>query len=86
MGGEAGRADMASAECARADNFSQGRDYAHVSRAIANLRGVFILILIGFHSCLPYLASTRAPNAAFDAPPFFLARLSHRRLAPVLRL
>ena len=44
--------------------------YAHASRAVANLRGVFILILVSFHACLPYLGSTPAPAASFDQPPF----------------
>jgi len=44
--------------------------YAHASRAVANLRGVFILILVSFHACLPYLGSTPAPAASFDRPPF----------------
>lgn len=44
--------------------------YAHASLAIANLRGVFILILVSFHACLAYLGSTKAPTAAFDQPPF----------------
>src|SRR3569833_2168949 len=44
--------------------------YAHASLAIANLRGVFILILVSFHACLAYLGSTQALAAAFDEPPF----------------
>lgn len=44
--------------------------YAHASLAIANLRGVFILILVSFHACLAYLGSTPAPPASFDQPPF----------------
>ena len=44
--------------------------YAHASLAIANLRGVFILILVSFHACLAYLGSTAAPAASFDQPPF----------------
>jgi GNAT superfamily N-acetyltransferase len=44
--------------------------YAHASLAIANLRGVFILILVSFHACLAYLGSTPAPAASFDQPPF----------------
>ena len=44
--------------------------YAHASRAIVNLRGAFILILVSFHSCLAYIGSTPAPAATFDQPPF----------------
>jgi hypothetical protein len=44
--------------------------YAHTSLAIANLRGVFILILVSFHSCLAYLGSTAGPATSFDQPPF----------------
>jgi hypothetical protein len=44
--------------------------YAHASRAVANLRALFILILVSFHACLPYLGSTPAPAASFDQPPF----------------
>ena len=44
--------------------------YAHASRAISNLRGAFILILVAFHACLAYLGSTPGPPAAFDKPPF----------------
>jgi glucans biosynthesis protein C len=43
---------------------------ASTSLAIANLRGVFIVILVSFHSCLAYLGSTTAPAASFDQPPF----------------
>ncbi len=44
--------------------------YAHASLAVANLRGVFILILVSFHSCLAYLGSTQASTASLDQPPF----------------
>ncbi len=44
--------------------------YAHTSLAIANLRGVFILILVSFHACLAYLGSTPAMPAAFDLAPY----------------
>jgi hypothetical protein len=44
--------------------------YAHTSLAIANLRGVFILILVSFHSSLAYLGSTAGPAASFTQPPF----------------
>ncbi|HXT06871.1 MAG TPA: acyltransferase [Roseiarcus sp.] len=44
--------------------------YAQTSLAIANLRGVFILILVSFHAGLAYLGSTAGPAASFDQPPF----------------
>ena len=44
--------------------------YAQTSLAVANLRGVFILILVSFHACLAYLGSTAGPAASFDQPPF----------------
>ena len=46
-------------------------DHAHTSTAIANLRGLFILILVSFHACLAYLGSTAAPAATFEQPPYF---------------
>ena len=47
-----------------------GEGYARASQAIANLRGVFILILLSFHACLAYLGSTKESTAPFDAPPY----------------
>ena len=47
-----------------------GEADALASRALTNLRGVFILILVSFHSCLAYLSSTSGPATAFDAPPY----------------
>jgi len=47
-----------------------GEAYARASQAIANLRGVFILILVSFHACLAYLGSTKDGSAPFDAPPY----------------
>ncbi len=44
--------------------------YAHASQAIANLRGVFILILVSFHASMAYLGSTAGPASSFDRPPF----------------
>jgi len=44
--------------------------YAKASQAIANLRGVFIIVLVSFHSCLAYLGSTPGPATSFDKPPF----------------
>lgn len=53
-------------------DFSTGQnvDNAGASLALRNLRGVFILLLLSFHSPLPYLASAKAPTAGFDQPPF----------------
>ena len=47
-----------------------GEAYGRASQAIVNLRGVFILILVSFHACLPYLGSTKEVTAPFDAPPY----------------
>ncbi len=44
--------------------------YPQTSAALSNLRGVFILILLAFHACVPYLASAPAPAASFEAPPY----------------
>lgn len=44
--------------------------HPHTSAALANLRGVFILILLAFHACVPYLASAPAPAASFEAAPY----------------
>jgi hypothetical protein len=38
--------------------------------ALRNLRGAFILVLLGFHSALAYIAFVKAPSAGFDQPPF----------------
>ena len=54
----------------KGDATADAAAYAHASRAISNLRGAFILILVSFHACLAYLGSTAAPTAAFDQPPF----------------
>ena len=40
------------------------------SVALANLRGVFILILVSFHSCLAYVAAAPARAPAFDEAPY----------------
>jgi hypothetical protein len=44
--------------------------YAKTSLAIANLRGLFLLILLSFHASLAYLGSTPPPRLSFDQPPF----------------
>jgi hypothetical protein len=40
------------------------------SVALSNLRGVVIVIVLGFHSVLAYLASLPATPYAFDVPPY----------------
>lgn len=40
------------------------------SLALANLRGIVILIVLGFHSMLAYLSWIPAIDSAFDAPPY----------------
>ena len=49
---------------------SRGEADALASQALTNLRGVFIIILVSFHSCLAYLSSTAGAASAFDAPPY----------------
>ena len=44
--------------------------YPQTSTALFNLRGVFILILLAFHACVPYLASAPSATSAFEAPPY----------------
>ncbi len=41
-----------------------------LSLALGNLRGAFILVLLGFHSALAYLGFVKAPSVGFDQPPF----------------
>ncbi|MEH2511236.1 glucan biosynthesis protein C [Nitrobacteraceae bacterium AZCC 1564] len=41
-----------------------------VDLPLSNLRAVVILIVVAFHSVLPYLASQQAQPFAFDAPPY----------------
>src|SRR5262249_58564720 len=40
------------------------------SLALSNLRGVVIVIVLGFHSVLAYLDSLPATARKFDAPPY----------------
>ena len=40
------------------------------SQAMLNLRGIFVVILVSFHSCLPYLASTPPLAADLDVAPY----------------
>jgi peptidoglycan/LPS O-acetylase OafA/YrhL len=40
------------------------------SAALRNLRSCVILLVVGFHSVLPYLASQHASQAPFNSPPY----------------
>jgi glucans biosynthesis protein C len=40
------------------------------SVALNNMRGIVILIVLGFHSALAYVTWVAAPTADFDAPPY----------------
>lgn len=40
------------------------------SIALNNLRGIVILIVLGFHSALAYVSWIKAPTVEFDSPPF----------------
>src|SRR5215471_2894818 len=43
---------------------------AGVNIPLSNLRAIVILIVVAFHSVLPYLASQGPEPFAFDAPPY----------------
>src|SRR4030095_3793112 len=43
---------------------------AGVTIPLGNLRAIVILIVVAFHSVLPYLASQAPEPFAFDAPPY----------------
>jgi glucans biosynthesis protein C len=43
---------------------------SRTSVALNNLRGIVILIVLGFHSALAYVSWIKAPNVDFDSPPF----------------
>ena len=43
---------------------------AGVNIPLGNLRAIVILIVVAFHSVLPYLASQAAQPFAFDEPPY----------------
>src|SRR4030095_13803429 len=43
---------------------------AGVNIPLSNLRAIVILIVVAFHSVLPYLASQAPEPFAFDAPPY----------------
>jgi hypothetical protein len=48
----------------------QGIDAARTSLALANMRGLLILILLAFHSVLAYLGFLGSAPFAFDDPPY----------------
>jgi surface polysaccharide O-acyltransferase-like enzyme len=43
---------------------------SNASLALSNLRGVVILIVLGFHSVLAYVGWVAVPTADFDSPPY----------------
>jgi len=43
---------------------------SRTSLALGNLRGIVILIVLGFHSVLAYLDSLPATARKFDTPPY----------------
>ena len=43
---------------------------AAFSLALQNLRGVVILIVVAFHSVLPYLSTAKSSAVPFDQPPY----------------
>jgi len=43
---------------------------SHTSLALNNLRGIVILIVLGFHSALAYVSWVKAPTQDFDSPPY----------------
>ena len=60
-------------------SFRFGRDQAPAPRprslspaslALDNLRGIVILIVLGFHSALAYVSRVKAPTADFHSPPY----------------
>ncbi len=49
---------------------SRPRSASHTSLALANLRGVVILIVIAFHAMLAYLNWIKVTGSGFDSPPY----------------
>jgi glucans biosynthesis protein C len=49
---------------------SMPRSVSRTSLALANLRGIVILIVLGFHSMLAYLNWIPAAGSGFDSPPY----------------
>jgi glucans biosynthesis protein C len=43
---------------------------SRTSVALNNLRGIVILIVLGFHSALAYVSWVKAPTVDFDSPPY----------------
>jgi hypothetical protein len=46
------------------------RSSSQTSRALNNLRGIVILIVMAFHSALAYVSWIKAPTVGFDSPPY----------------
>jgi glucans biosynthesis protein C len=46
------------------------RSMSRTSVALNNLRGIVILIVLGFHSALAYVSWVNAPTVDFDSPPY----------------
>jgi glucans biosynthesis protein C len=46
------------------------RSASRKSLALNNLRGIVILIVLGFHSALAYMSWIKAPTVDFDSPPY----------------
>lgn len=46
------------------------RSRSQTSRALNNLRGIVILIVMAFHSTLAYVSWIKAPTVGFDSPPY----------------
>lgn len=46
------------------------RSASPASLALDNLRGIVILIVLGFHSALAYVSWVKATNVDFDSPPY----------------
>ncbi len=47
-----------------------GRSASRSSLALDNLRGIVILVVLGFHSALAYVSWIPAPAVPFDSPPY----------------
>lgn len=46
------------------------RGRSRTSRALNNLRGIVILIVMAFHSALAYVSWIKTPTVGFDSPPY----------------
>src|ERR1039458_1710465 len=52
------------------DSSPRERNMSRSSIALGNVRAVVIIIVLAFHSVLPYLASLPAAAYRFDSPPY----------------